>query len=327
MKRTLFIMGLLLLVSAVASPAFVRAQEPITINYVTFVPRIHAISKILLTDLQEIEKKSGGRLKFIYRGGPESIKVFLQAKAVKDGAVDMCVTSTDFYGKMVKGIGTLVLSNTPVAKQKEKGLYDYLNTKFNPIGIQFLYMVPKPQGDMFHFYTKNAIRTPADFKGLSLAGTGIFDAIGPALGMTPVAMQMSEQYSALERGLIDVARGGLDSVMAFKFYEVAKYIIMPGFGSASASLFLNLKKWESIPKDLQDLLVNSLYEMAPQSEAKHIASDMGALKAAQKNGMEVIEFQGADREYFLKIVEDAIYELESKDDPVAAKKVYDLVHQ
>jgi TRAP-type C4-dicarboxylate transport system substrate-binding protein len=305
-------------------PAGVCAED-ITLNYVTFVPRMHGISKVLMADLQEIGKKSGGRLKFTYRGGPEAIKVFAQAKAVRDGAVDMCVTSPDFYGKIVKGVGALTLSKLPVVNHKEKGVYDYLNTKFNPIGIQFLSMVPKEQGNMFHFFTKKAIQTPADFKGLSLAGTGIFDAIGPALGMTPVAMKMAEQYTGMERGLIDVCRGGLDSVMAFKFYEVAKYIIKPGWGSAPASLFLNLKKWNSMPKDLQDLLVNSLYEMAPASEAKHKAMIKDAFNAAQKKGMKVIEFQGADRDYYLKTIEDAIIEHESRDDPEAFKQIYDLV--
>ena len=127
--------------------------------------------------------------------------------------------------------------------------------------------------------------------------------------------------------VIDVARGGLDSVMAFKFYEVAKYIIKPGFGSAPASLFLNLKKWESIPKNLQDLLVNSLYEMAPASEAKHTAMINGAFKVAQKKGMKVIEFQGADREYFNKTIEDALYKYASKDSPENARKVYELTHK
>lgn len=320
-------MGVLILLFSVASPAFICAEEPININYVTFVPRMHGIAKVLLEDLKEIEKISGGRLKFTYRGGPEAIKVFEQAKAVRDGAVDMCATSTDFYGKIVKGVGALVLSKTPVAKQRETGLYDFLNTKYNKVGLQFLYMIPKEQGNMFHFYTKKPINTPADFKGLSLAGTGIFDAIGPVLGMTPVAMQMAEQYTAMERGLIDVCRGGLDSVMAFKFYEIAKYIISPGFGSASASLFFNLKKWDSIPKDLQDLLVDNLYGMAAKSEAKHRGILNGALNAAKKKGMEVIEFQGADRDYYLKTIEDAIYEDGSKDDPETFKKVYELTHK
>jgi TRAP-type C4-dicarboxylate transport system substrate-binding protein len=321
MKRTLLIIGVLLLVTAIACPAI---AEPITINYVTFVPRMHGISKVLLEDLQEIEKKSGGRLTFNYRGGPEAMKVPAQAMGVKTGAVDMAMTSPDFYGKMVKGMGALDLSLVPVAKHKESGLYDYLNSKFNPVGIQFLMMVPKEQGTMFHFYSKKSIEKVADFKGLSLAGTGIFDDIGPALGMTPVATEMAEQYTSMEKGVIDVCRGGLDSVMQFKFYEVAKYIINPPFGSAPASLFLNLDKWNSMPKDLQDLFVNSLYEMAPASEKKHKAIEEGALKAALGNGMKVIELK--DKDEFLKIVNDALYKRAAKDDPEIAKKVYELTH-
>jgi TRAP-type C4-dicarboxylate transport system substrate-binding protein len=324
MKRILLIMGILVFVLSVASPAVIRAAEPITIDYVTFVPAMHGISKVLLEDLQEIEKKSGGRLKFNYRGGPEAMKVPAQAMGVKDGAVDMAMTSPDFFGKMVKGLEALDLSMVPVAKHKEVGLYDYINTKFNPVGIQFLIMVPKEQGTMFHFYSKKPIEKVADFKGLSVAGTGIFDDVGPALGMTPVATEMAEQYTSMEKGVIDVCRGGLDSVMQFKFYEVAKYIINPSFGSAPASLFINLNKWNSLPKDLQDLFVNSLYEMAPASEKKHKAIEEGALKAALGNGMQVIELK--DKDKFLKIVNDALYQRSAKDDPEVTKKIYELTH-
>jgi len=321
MKKTFTIVAVLLLAMAIAAPAI---AEPITINYVTFVPQMHGIAKVLKADLDEIAKKSDGRLEFNYRGGPEAMKVPAQAMGVKTGAVDMACTSPDFFGKMVKGLEALDLTQITVAQHRESGLYDYLNTKFNPLGIQFLMMVPKEQGTMFHFYTKKPVKKIAEFKGLSLAGTGIFDEIGPALGMTPVAMQMAEQYSAMEKGIIDVCRGGLDSVMAFKFYEVANYIIKPGFGSAPASLFLNLKKFNSMPKDLQDYLVDSLYTMAPASEKKHNAIIAGATKAALKNGMEIIELE--DKDEFLKIVYDALYKNAVKDDPETAKKIYELTH-
>jgi len=308
MKRTLTIVAVLLLAMAIAAPAI---AEPITINYVTFVPRMHGIAKVLKADLDEIAEKSGGRLAFNYRGGPEAMKVPAQAMGVRTGAVDMACTSPDFYGKMVKGIEALDLSRIPVFKHREIGLYDYLNTKFNPVGIQFLMMVPKEQGTMFHFFTKKPIKKIADFKGLSLAGTGIFDEIGPALGMVPVATEMAEQYSAMEKGIIEVCRGGLDSVMAFKLFEVANYIVKPGFGSA-------------LCKDLQDYLVDSLYTMAPASERKHNAIIEGATKAALKNGMKIMELE--DKNEFLKIVYDALYRNAAKDDPETAKKIYELTH-
>jgi len=328
MKKKYSVIGVVFIVMAMVFPAIVYAEEPININYVTFVPRMHGIAKILLADLKTIEAKSGGRLKFTYRGGPESMKVFAQAMGVKTGAIDMCITSPAFYGKLVKGMGIIFLSTTPVAMQRKTGAYDFIDQQYRKIGLKFLYMVPKEQGTMFHFYTKKLINKPADFKGLSLAGTGYFDAIGPALGMTPISMEMQEQYSALEKGMVDVIRGGLDSVLAFKFYEVAKYIINPGFGSAPASLFMNLKKWDSIPKDLQDLIVDSLYEMAPATEAKHTEIDEKAMKIALSKGMQVIEFQGADREWFLKAIRDAVYNDEMKSGaPEVSKKVYELTNK
>jgi TRAP-type C4-dicarboxylate transport system substrate-binding protein len=327
MKRKLSIFGSLLLVMAIACPVVRSAEQPITINYVTFVARNHPISIVLSQDLQEIEKRSGGRLKFNYRGGPESVTLFAQAIAVKDGAVDMCITSPDFTTKLIKGTDILTLSKTPVHKHRETGAYDYLDGLYQKAGLKYLIMVPMAPGTQFHFISKKRIEKPSDFKGASLAGTGVFDAIGPALGMTPVAMQMAEQYTALERGLIDVGRGGINTIVSMKLYEVAKYYIEPGFGTAPANLFMNLGKWNNIPKDLQDLFVNSLYELAPQTVAKHTKFDEEYLKKAVDGGMNVFEFKGADREWFLKAVNDAIYQHQSKDAPDIARKIFELTNK
>ncbi|OGP67086.1 MAG: hypothetical protein A2169_08205 [Deltaproteobacteria bacterium RBG_13_47_9] len=327
MERKLSIIGSLLLVMAIACPAVLRAEEPITINYVTFVPRNHPISRVLHEDLQEIEKRSGGKLKFNYRGGPESIKIFAQAIAVKDGAVDMCIISPDFMGKLLKGTGMLTLSKTPVHQHRETGAYEYLDGLYQKAGLKYLIMLPTHQGDSLYFVSKKQINKPSDFKGLSLAGTGIFDSIGPALGMTPVAMQMPEQYTALERGLIDVGRGGINSIFTFKLYEVAKYFVKPGFGSLPANLFMNLGRWKSMSKDLQDLLVNSLYELAPQAAAKHAKIDEEYFKKAVEGGLKVVQFKGADREWYLKTVNDAIYEHQSRDAPDVARKIFELTNK
>ena len=327
MKLRLTAIGALLYIFAIAAPGFVHAAEPVNIDYVTFVPRMHAISKVLSADLKKIEEESGGKIKFTYRGGPETMNVPAQAAGVRKGAVDMCMVSPDFFGNMVKGMEALSISNIPVADQKKSGLYDYLNTLYNKVGLQFLYMVPKEQGNAFHFYTRKPINKISDFKGLSVSGEGIFDDIGPAFGMLPVAMQISEQYIAMKRELIDVCRGGYDSAMAFKLYEVADYIVDPGFGSAPATLFMNLNKWKSLPVGVQDYLVNSLYFLARESEKKHNVMDLGALNAAKKNGMKVIQLKGAERASFIKIIENTVYKRALKDSAENASMVYKLSHQ
>ena len=327
MKKVLLVMGTVLFLLVIACPTALFAEEPVTINYVTFVPRNHPISKVLGEDLQEIQKRSGEKLKFNYRGGPESVKIFTQAMAVKDGAVDMCITSPDFTGKLLKGTGMLTLSKTPVQKHRETGAYDYLDGLYQKAGLKYLIMLPANQGDSLYLLSKKAIGKPSDFKGSSIAGTGIFDSIGPALRMTPVAMQIPEQYTALERGLIDVARGGINSIFTFKLYEVAKYFVKPGFGSLPANLFMNLEKWNSIPKDLQSLFVNSLYELAPQAAVKQAKMDTELFDKMVQGGIKVVEFKGADREWYLKTVDSAIYEHQSKDDPEVARKIFELTNK
>lgn len=331
MKRKKFIVTTILLLAMVFVTGSINisnvSAQPITINYVTFVPRNHPISIVLGEDLKIVESRSEGRLKFNYRGGPESVKLFSQAVAVKDGAVDMCIISPDFIGGLIKGVEMLTLTKTPVYRHRETGAHDYLDGIYQKVGLKYLIMLPMKPGSLFHLISKKKIEKPYDFKGLSLAGTGVFDAIGPALGMTPVAMQMAEQYTALERGLIDVGRGGINTIVSFKLYEVAKYFIEPGFGTAPATLFINLKKWETLPKDLQDLFINTLYEIAPQTEAKHTKIDQESLKKAIQAGMIVVEFKGADREWFLKKIHDAMYEHQSKSAPEIAKMIYELTNK
>ena len=143
--------------------------------------------------------------------------------------------------------------------------------------------------------------------------------------MVPVSMEMGEQYTAMERGVINVCRGGLDSVMAYKFFEVAKYIVNPGFGTAPASLFMNLDKWKSMPKDLQDYLLNILYAMAPATEKKHDALDQGALKAALANGMQVVEIE--DKDVFQKNIYDALYRRGVRSSPETTEKLWKMIHR
>ena len=326
MKLRFKILGVMLLVFAIALPASIQAQT-INLNFVTFVPSFHAITKITSKDFREVEDVTSGKLKFTYRGGPEAMPVQSMAMGVQSGAVDMCIVSPDFFGKLVLGMEAIDLSTVPVAQHRKAGLYDYMNSLFNKVGLQFIMVAPKPQGSAFHMYTNKEIKKIEDFKGMSIAGTGIFDDIGPALGMVPVAMQMNEQYSAMERGLISVCRGGYDSVLAFKLFEVAKYIIEPGFGTAPASLFINLKKWQSIPKDLQDKFLDTMYKLAPAAEKAHRKADDGALYLAKRNGMKQIKLQGAEKEKFTKLINDAIYKRSARDSKEITDNIVKMVHK
>lgn len=325
MKRSVFLYILIVIVaSALCVPAVLAAKFPIEIQYVTFIGKNHKSVTVFDENWREIEKRSQGKLKFINRGGPEAIKIFAQAQAVRKGATDMVLTTPSFMGKMIKGASMLTLNEVPVSRHREIGLYDYMNEVFNKVNMQFIQMYPRKVGEAFLLISKEKIETVEDFKGKALRGGDYVESIASQFGMTVVALKYFEEYSALERGVIDIGRMTPESMAQLKLYEVAKYLIKPAYGCAPMSWFMNLRKWKSIPPDLQELILDTLYELAPATSEKTQADIDKAYEEMFANGVEVIEFQGKDREVYLNATKKAMYDYFLAENPEVAQKIFDL---
>lgn len=305
---------------------FGKSKWPIEIEYVTFVGPNHVTIKLYKPIWDEITEKSNGKLKFVYRGGPEAIKIFAQAMAVYKGATDMVLTTPSFMGKLVKGTSMLTLAKTPISQHRKCGLYDYMNEVFNKKRMQFLQMYPRETGTAYVMLSKDNIQTLADFNGKSMRGGDYMDAVAPLLGMKTVSMRYSEEYTALERGLIDVGRMTIESMMSLRLYEVAKYLVQPPHGSTAMSWFMNLDKWNEIPRDMQQMILDTMYDRADEIVANFKAVIDKSYADMKAQGVQTIELEGKDREFMTKDVEKAMYDYFLKEDPVVGKRIYELTH-
>ncbi len=304
-----------------------KTTSPIKISYVTFVHSTHSSALILQKMFADAEAKMQGRVKFIYRGGPESINMFAQGSACAKGAVDMVFTTPSFMGKMAKGTETLILCQVPVAEQRECGLYDYLNTVYNKVNLQFIMMYPREMGNAFTIMSKKPITKLADFKGLTGPGGDWFDDAGKVLGVSVTGIKISEEYTALERGVIDFARLTTDSFVEFRIFELAKYMLDVPYGSAPNSLFMNLDKWNSIPADVQEMLLNTLYGLAPRVQEETTKTVNDCMDEMKADGVQLTTLSPEEKKTYLDIMEKSIYAYVSKDAPEVAKKIYDLTRK
>lgn len=75
--------------------------------------------------------------------------------------------------------------------------------------------------------------------------------------MTTETARWRDRYGALEQGVIDAAVHGFDSATKASLYEVTKYVIDHPFGGTSTSMIINLDTWNSLPKHLQDVLMEA----------------------------------------------------------------------
>ena len=104
---------------------------------------------------------------------------------------------------------------------------------------------------------RREINTPDDWRGLKMRIGGLAGAVISRLGAVPQQIAGGDIYPALEKGTIDAAEwvGPYDDEK-LGFSKVAKYYYYPGWweGQAMLHFFINLDKWNALPKNYQAMI-------------------------------------------------------------------------
>lgn len=170
---------------------------------------------------------------------------------------------------------------------------------------------------------RKEIKSLADIKGLKFRIPGIGGEIWAKLGLIPQTIPGGDIYPALERGTIDGAEwvGPYDDEK-LGFYKVAKHYYFPGWWEPStmASLIVNLKQWESLPKDYQAAFEAAAFEANVRIISTYDARNPEALQRLVNNGVKLHQFPreiltAAHKAAF------ALYEEEAAKNPLF-KKIY-----
>ena len=134
---------------------------------------------------------------------------------------------------------------------------------------------------------RKEFNTVADLKGLKFRIAGFAGQVLSRLGVVPQQIPASDIYPSLEKGTIDAAEwvGPYDDEK-LGLAKVAKYYYYPAFweGNAQLSLYINMKQWESLPSEYQNVLEMACAEALVWSTARYDALNPPALKRLLANG-------------------------------------------
>jgi len=140
---------------------------------------------------------------------------------------------------------------------------------------------------------RKEIKSLADLKGLRFRIPGLAGRILATIGVVPQQIAPGDVFSALETGVIDAAEfvGPYDDEK-LGFYQVAQYYYYPGWweGSAQASLFVNLDKWNALPPSYQAAIEVACAEANAWTVAKYDALNMQALQRLVARGVKLRAF-------------------------------------
>ncbi len=251
------------LICALVAGLLVFASVPgncassVTLSYSIFFPATHAHTILATEWAAEVEKRTNGAVKInMYPGGtltPPDQCYDGVIKGISD--IGMSVVSytmgrfpltevIDMPLGYTSGIQATRLSNAYFEKFKPKESDD----------VKMMYMHAYGPG-LVHT-SKKAVKVMEDLKGLKIRCSGTSAKVVRALGATPVAMPQTEVYDALQKGVVEGVLCPIEALKGFKLTEVTKYTMLNYGSSYSLSFFvaMNKKKWDSLPKDVQETI-------------------------------------------------------------------------
>ena len=262
-RHTLKLAAALLAASAVAGTAHAERLSISTWGS----PKHPQVAQFVPAFTEALEKKSGGKFRVRAFQGGEMVKQEFVPTAIPQGTVDISLTTMDTWSGRIPEVSILTTplwnkSMTWTRDNLKPGtpVFDYFDAKFREQDAVILALFDIGPAVVS---TNFPLAKPEDLKGKSVRvysrGAGL---VIQELGGSPVTMGVGDVYSALQRGTVDGAMGGLGGAVGLKHYEVTKNMLVQNgvIGTLIHGYVMNRKKFESLDPDMRKALVESVAE-------------------------------------------------------------------
>ena len=175
---------------------------------------------------------------------------------------------------------------------------------------------------------RKEINAADDFKGLKFRIGGFAGRVLQKLGAVPQQIAGGDIYPALEKGTIDAAEwvGPYDDEK-LGFYKVAPHYYYPGWWEGGPMLlsFVNLDKWNALPKYYQSVLEQAGHYANNWMMAKYDQANPTALKRLLANGTKLHGFSPPIMEACFKAAKELHAEISATN--ADFKKVYEFLER
>ncbi|HZE60489.1 MAG TPA: TRAP transporter substrate-binding protein [Burkholderiales bacterium] len=309
--------ALALVCAALATP--VHAQ--VTLTYSSWVPPTHHLTIWQANWAAEVEKATGGRVKF--QGLPKAPAAPPGTfDAVRDGLVDLSYVTASYTP--ARHILPLMAELPGMADTAEVNSVAYSRVHWKLFqkvgeykGVKLLAVFTHGPGQMF---TKRPINGINDVKGLKIrTGGGIAEAVANAIGASAFVKPAPESYELLNSGVADGVFFPFESIASFKLDTVLQQatVFPGGMYSSAFGFFMNEDKWNQIPKQDQAIIEKHSYEYAARSNGKSWdAADQKGIEALKKANVKIVQadpaFAGEVRRLSAPIIDDWIKKASAK---------------
>jgi tripartite ATP-independent transporter DctP family solute receptor len=247
-----------------------------------------------------VDKRTNGSLKIeIFPGGQLGAQLD-EVEGVKMGTQDITI-----LGAIDRFAPNFTMFNLPFMYRDMDHCYDVLT---GPLGKKYILddlvrrhgiYVP----GFFYFGVrmlttdaKHPVTKPEDVKGIKLRTPDMKAWIKSwqSIGANVTAFPWGELYMALKQGVVEAQENPLPAIRDMKFYEVQKNIILTKHIYDYTFILMNNKKWNSLDKNQQDILVQALKAGLYYSRGRIAREEAVNVSFFKKEGINIVEVDTAE---------------------------------
>lgn len=137
-----------------------------------------------------------------------------------------------------------------------------------------------------HLLAKEPLTRPGDVAGkrLRVIQSPLHATLWESFGAVPVGLPITETYSALATGVVDVMDLTKSAYAGFKLYEVVPDVIETGHIWASGAIIFAKPFWDGLTAEEQDVFRDAAIEGARHFNALIVADEAASVEVAKTAG-------------------------------------------
>ncbi|MBN2396684.1 MAG: TRAP transporter substrate-binding protein [Candidatus Atribacteria bacterium] len=281
---------------------------------------------------ERIEELSGGRLSVqLYPSGQLGDKVAVE-ESLRSGTIEMCdaaATDLSSWSKMWSIFSlpyNFVDDDHMFRVLRDKDVSKMFNEDAESIGFKVLAWTTVGSRSVLN--SKRPIYRPKDLNGIKVRvmADPFLAKVVKLMGAIPVPLAWTDVYVALQQGTIDGAENSPSILFSNNLHEVTKYFSLTEHFRMPGPQLMSLKFFNSLPEDLQKVLMQAGKETEEFSRKNWILYDEESLKKMEDSGIKINKLSEADKEAFKEAVKP-IYDDFLSDADQKTKELYNLMNK
>lgn len=275
---------------AVQHPA--QAQQ-YTIKFATIATEGSTWMNVMREYDAVIRKESGGRLGFkIYAGGVQG----------EDKDVMRKIRLGQLHSAGMTGVGVgeisskLRILDAPFLFRNYAEVDNFTNAFGTELDQEFLrndfVLLGWAEVGFVYVLTNVPVRGVQDMQGVKMwswEGDAIADAAFRALGISSIPLSVVDVLTSLQTGLINGAYTSPLAAVALQWNTRVKFMTNVPLADASGAVVLSKKKFDTLPADLQEILLRNGKKFMAQLTQKSREENAAAIQTMKRNGVQIID--------------------------------------